>query len=72
MSTVVISISTTPNTWALLDSLAKESLLGKNVAEVAGRLLSEKLDELLGKTDGRAARLNALLEQIMSEEGRKA
>jgi hypothetical protein len=42
-----ITIATTPQVVAILTRLAQEGLHGKNAAEVAERLLSEKLREFV-------------------------
>lgn len=45
--TVLVTVSTTPLIKALLEELVRSGFYGKNGAEAADRLLSEKLRELL-------------------------
>jgi hypothetical protein len=49
--TVTFTVSTTPVVRACLEALAGRGFFGKNVAEVAERLISEKLRELEGPSD---------------------
>jgi hypothetical protein len=45
-----ITIATTPQVVKILTRLAEQGLHGKNVAEVAERLLSERLREFVDQT----------------------
>lgn len=68
-STVLITISTTVVVKDLLESMVGDGLQGKNVAEVAERLLTEKLRDLMGESESRANRLRAAHERAMNKEG---
>jgi hypothetical protein len=45
-----ITIATTPQVVKILTRLAEQGLHGKNIAEVAERLLSERLREFVNQT----------------------
>jgi hypothetical protein len=45
-----ITIATTPQVVNILTRLAEQGLHGKNIAEVAERLLSERLREFVNQT----------------------
>ncbi|HKH44910.1 MAG TPA: hypothetical protein VKM72_09645 [Thermoanaerobaculia bacterium] len=49
--TVTFTVSTTPTVRGYLEALVERGLYGKNVAEAAERLLSEKLREIEGMQD---------------------
>lgn len=49
--TVTFTISTTPTVRAYLEAIVERGLYGKNVAEAAERLISEKLREFEGTSD---------------------
>lgn len=49
--TVTFTVSTTPMVRAYLEALVERGVFGKNVAEVAERLIAEKLRELEGPAD---------------------
>ena len=49
--TVTFTVSTTPTVRAYLEVLVERGLYGKNVAEAAERLISEKLRDLEGPSD---------------------
>lgn len=49
--TVTFTVSTTPMVKAYLESLVGRGVFGKNVAEVAERLICEKLRDIEGKSD---------------------
>lgn len=51
LSTKVLRISTTPRVIELLEELVATGLYGKNPAEAADRLLTEKLREIILKSD---------------------
>ena len=62
--TVQITISTTPAVRGLLEALVSYGTFGKNVAEASERLLSERLNELMGGDDRLAQKLNSAHEKI--------
>lgn len=65
--TVTVAISTTPAVRSLLESVVEYGTYGKNVAEAADRLLSERLNELLRGDDSFARILKVAHERFLSE-----
>ena len=61
-----ITIATTPQVVRILTRLAEQGLHGKNIAEVAERLLSERLREFVDQKKIPSEELEVLPEQISS------
>jgi hypothetical protein len=63
--TVQITISTTPIVRGLLEALVEHGTYGKNVAEASERLLTERLNEIMGK-NGLEQKLISVHEKLIS------
>lgn len=50
--TVTLTISTTPQVRDLLERIAEGGLMGKNAAEVAERMIADRLVQLRGREAG--------------------